>query len=331
MIEKILAGNSVAAIFPTGAGKSFCYQLPATLLPGITLVVSPLLSLMYDQLEFLKKHAIPAASLDSTLGRDEYQNVLARAKAGELKVLMISVERFRNERFRSHLLGMNISLLVVDEAHCMSEWGHNFRPEYLKLPIYKKEFSIRQILLLTATATTQVADNMCSKLGVEPQNLVRTGFYRKNLFLQVSPVTKHEKPNLLIKRLTGSEKLPTIIYVTLQKTAETVAGELTRSGIAAYPYHAGMENDARADIQNRFMAGSISCVVATIAFGMGIDKSDIRRIIHYDLPKSIEGYSQEIGRSGRDGTDARCELFADQSGITTLENFVYGDTPKKAA
>ncbi len=327
VVQKILAGHSAAAIFPTGAGKSLCYQLSALMLPGVTLVVSPLLSLMHDQLTFLKSRGVSAAALDSTLTREEYNSVLTGAVNGSLKILMISVERFRNERFRTHLAKMNISLLVVDEAHCISEWGHNFRPEYLKLPHYRNEFQIPQVLLLTATATEKVAADMCEKLNISPDNLVRTGFYRKNLTIQVTPVSQDQKMNLLIARIRQNPSLPTIIYVTLQLTAEEVAAALILAGIPAEPYHAGLDNDLRRDVQNRFMNGQLNVVAATIAFGMGIDKRDIRRVIHFDLPKSIEGYSQEIGRAGRDGSESLCELFACGDNITVLENFVYGDTP----
>lgn len=329
VISKILDGKSVSAIFPTGAGKSLCYQLPAVMLPGLTVVVSPLISLMHDQLDFLISHNVKAAALDSTLSREDYQLALQKAVTGELKVLMISVERFKNERFRSYLRKMKISLLVVDEAHCISEWGHNFRPEYLKLPGYCKEFSIPQVLLLTATATIAVADDMCKKLDIQDENCVRTGFYRDNLYLKVSPVTEEDKIPLLINRLKNSNDLPTIVYVTLQKTAFEVSNALKESGIDSEPYHAGLKNEQRASIQNRFMSGSLNCVVATIAFGMGIDKSDIRQVIHFDLPKSIENYSQEIGRAGRDGKKSVCEIFACSDGITVLENFIYGDTPTK--
>jgi ATP-dependent DNA helicase RecQ len=329
VILKVMKGQSVAAIFPTGAGKSLCYQLPAILLPEMTLVVSPLLSLMKDQLDFLLAHNISAARLDSTLKREEFNEVMEKAKNGELKILMVSVERFKNERFRYHLQNMNVSLLVIDEAHCISEWGHNFRPEYLKLPVYRKEFGIKQIMLLTATATKQVIDDMCRKLEVPHENVTITGFYRENLFLQITPVNESEKNQKLLQRINESPKAPTIVYVTLQKTAEKVAELLCLNKINAHPYHAGMKSEERELIQNRFMNGELDCVVATIAFGMGIDKENIRRIIHYDLPKSIESYSQEIGRSGRDGEKSFCEILANRDNINILENFIYGDTPEK--
>jgi ATP-dependent DNA helicase RecQ len=329
VIGKVLDHQSAAAIFPTGAGKSLCYQLPAMLLPGMTLVVSPLLSLMKDQLDFLQSNNIPAARLDSTLAKNEYNAILDSAKKGELKILMIAVERFKNERFRGQLEKMKVSLLVVDEAHCISEWGHNFRPEYLKLPAYQKEFGISQTLLLTATATTQVRDDMCAKFNMLKDNVFVTGFYRDNLFLQITPTDNSEKKNRLLQRIQKSPQDPTIVYVTLQKTAEDVAEFLCANQINAHPYHAGMENEKREQIQNKFMDGTLACIVATIAFGMGIDKKDIRRVIHYDLPKSIENYSQEIGRSGRDAMPALCEVLANRDNIHILENFIYGDTPEK--
>ena len=331
VIENLLAGQSAAAIFPTGAGKSLCYQLPALMLPGLTLVVSPLLSLMKDQIDFLQSHEIPAARLDSTLDRQSFNTVLEKARNGSLKILMISVERFRNERFRLQLKRMNISLLVVDEAHCISEWGHNFRPDYIKLPEYRREFGIKQVLLMTATATPPVVDDMCEKFAVARDRVTATGFYRDNLFLQISPVLLANKDASLTRRLMEAPEQPTIVYVTLQKTAEQVAAMLAKSGIKVSAYHAGMQSEAREEIQQRFMTGHLSCVVATIAFGMGIDKRDIRQVIHYDLPKSLENYSQETGRSGRDGEPSFCEVLAGLERLNVLENFTYGDTPEKEA
>ena len=331
VIDRLLAGQSAVAIFPTGAGKSLCYQLPAMLLPGLTLVVSPLLALMKDQVEFLRAKEIPAARLDSTLDRQAFNQVVEDARQGRLKILMISVERFRNERFRVHLKRMRISLLVIDEAHCISEWGHNFRPEYLKLPAYRKEFAIGQTLLLTATATPSVVDDMCTKFAIDRAHVTQTGFYRPNLFLQITPAPEEEKEAMLLARLSDRARRPAIVYVTLQKTAERLAAYLSSRGLAASAYHAGLQNEEREEVQQRFMAGEIDCVAATIAFGMGIDKSDIRCVIHFDLPKSLENYSQEVGRAGRDGRPAWCEVLANQDHLTVLENFVYGDTPEREA
>lgn len=329
VVSRILKNQSVAAIFPTGAGKSLCYQLPAMLLPHMTLVVSPLLSLMKDQIDFLSKNNIPAARLDNTLKREEYDAILAKAKKGELKILLISVERFKNERFRSQLQKINISLLVIDEAHCISEWGHNFRPEYLKLPIYRKQFGVQQVLLLTATATKEVVADMRDKFDISEENVISTGFYRNNLFLKVSPAPEREKQTQLLTRIAEDASASTIVYVTLQKTSEHISDFLKAQGIKASAYHAGMNNDDRELIQDEFIKGNINCVVATIAFGMGIDKKDIRRIIHYDIPKSIENYSQEIGRSGRDDKPSFCEVLANRDNVSILENFIYGDTPEK--
>lgn len=331
VVRSIMEGQSAVAIFPTGAGKSLCYQLPAALLPRMTLVVSPLLALMKDQLEFLKAKNIEAARLDSTLSRDEYAQIIEDAKSDKLKILMISVERFKNERFRHHIHQMRIGLLVVDEAHCISEWGHNFRPEYLKLPEYRKEFGIANVLLLTATATKEVQADMCEKFGVPAENVVSTGFYRNNLFLKVTPTRESEKLAQLNARINEDVRAPTIVYVTRQQTAEDVSEYLANRQVRAAAYHAGMPSDDREHVQNKFMAGDLHCVVATIAFGMGIDKDDIRRVFHYDLPKSIEGYSQEIGRAGRDGELALCEVLANRDSMHVLENFVYGDTPTKKA
>ncbi|VVN84863.1 ATP-dependent DNA helicase RecQ [Pseudomonas fluorescens] len=327
-VSAVLAGRSAAAIFPTGSGKSLCYQLPALLLPHLTLVVSPLLALMQDQLAFLARHGIAAASIDSVQSRDDANEVMARARSGELKILMISVERLKNERFRNFLQQVPISLLVVDEAHCISEWGHNFRPDYLKLPDYQRQFNIPQALLLTATATPKVIADMQAKFAIAADDVVTTGFYRPNLNLLVEPVRGQDKRRRLVEWLGERAGQPSIVYVTLQKTAEQIAQHLSQHGIAAEGYHAGLPNEKREAIQRRFMGGQCNCIVATIAFGMGIDKSDIRNVVHFDLPKSIENYSQEIGRAGRDGQPSDCLVLANRDSLNVLENFVYGDTPE---
>lgn len=328
-IRAVVAGRSAAAIFPTGSGKSLCYQLPALLLPHLTLVVSPLLALMQDQLAFLHRHGIAAASIDSAQSREQTSETMARAKSGELKILMISVERLKNERFRHFISQVPISLLVVDEAHCISEWGHNFRPDYLKLPDYQRQFNIPQVLLLTATATQPVIADMQAKFSIAADDVVTTGFYRPNLNLLVEPVSGFNKQRRLVEWLTDRAGQPTIVYVTQQKTAEQIAEHLAQRGFPASAYHAGMAHELRESIQRRFMAGELNCIVATIAFGMGIDKADIRNVVHYDLPKSVENYSQEIGRAGRDGNASDCLVLANRDSLSVLQNFVYGDTPER--
>ncbi|MGM1051421.1 MAG: RecQ family ATP-dependent DNA helicase [Pseudomonadota bacterium] len=333
VIEAVVAGRSAAAIFPTGSGKSLCYQLPALHLPHLTLVISPLLALMQDQLAFLQRHGIAAASIDSSQSREQAAAVMNGVERGEIRILMVSVERLKNERFRAFIGRIPISLMVIDEAHCISEWGHNFRPDYLKLPDYQREFGISQALLLTATATPRVIEDMRQRFAIADSDVTATGFYRPNLDLTVSPVAAESRPRALATwlraRQGGESAFPTIVYVTLQQTAERLAAYLSKAGIAATAYHAGLESERREAIQRNFMAGDISCIVATIAFGMGIDKADIRAVVHFDLPKSIENYSQEIGRAGRDGQPSECLMLAGRDTLGVLETFVYGDTPER--
>jgi len=326
-IEQLLNNQSSLAIFPTGSGKSLCYQLTALHLPNLTLVVSPLLALMKDQISFLNNKGIYAASLDSSQSSEQSHTVMGDVRAGKVKILMVSVERFKNERFREFINQVAISMLVVDEAHCISEWGHNFRPDYLKLPRYREELNIPLVLLLTATATKKVKRDMSERFAIEPQCIVQTGFYRSNLDLSVLSVKSADKSETLAN-IVREQQGPGIVYVTLQQSAEQVAQTLSQQGLSAVAYHAGLEDTLRYGIQDDFMAGKINVVVATIAFGMGIDKSDIRFVIHYDLPKSIENYSQEIGRAGRDGNPSNCYTLANLDGLNTVENFVYGDTPE---
>ena len=324
-------GAAALAVFPTGGGKSLCYQLPALLLEGITVVVSPLIALMKDQIDALGRRGIRAARLDSSLSLEESREVTEALRAGTLKLLYVAPERFNNERFTALLRELRISLFAVDEAHCVSEWGHNFRPDYLKLARAAKDVGAERILALTATATPAVVRDIRQEFGIPEQNAVVTGFYRENLTLETTPVRADARDALLVERLKTRPPGPTIVYVTLQKTAERVAGLLRAQGLPASAYHAGFESEDRERVQEEWMASGKGIVVATIAFGMGIDKADVRTVYHYNLPKGLESYSQEVGRAGRDGAPSVVELFACPEDVPTLENFAHGDTPTPEA
>ncbi len=318
------------AVFPTGGGKSLCYQMPALLLEGVTLVVSPLIALMKDQVDALRAKGIAAARLDSTLEREEYEAVIASLADGSLKILYVAPERLSNEGFRMRLKKMRIALVAIDEAHCISEWGHNFRPDYLKLAKLCQDLKVPRVLCLTATATPGVAADICAAFRIAKKDHVQLSFHRANLDLRVTPLMGRERKAYLLERLRGSEGAA-VVYVTLQQTAEEVATYLQKNGLAAQAYHAGMPDEFRAQAQEAFMAGSTRIIVATIAFGMGIDKADIRAVYHYNLPKSLENYTQETGRAGRDGKLSACELLACGDDLVTLQNFTYGDTPSPVA
>ncbi len=327
VINCLLEGRSAAAIFPTGSGKSLCYQLPSLLLPGLTLVVSPLLALMKDQIDSLRRKGMEAERLDSSLDEDEYRRVTDALRDGHIRLLFIAPERLSNERFLNLIRGKTISLLAVDEAHCISAWGHNFRPDYLKLADAARSLNVERVLALTATATPEVAKDMGTAFAIAPEDIINTGFYRPNLELRVSACRDSERPERLVQWLKARPPGSTIVYVSLQRHAEEVAEVLQKAGYQAAAYHAGMASDQRESTQENFMEGRTPIICATIAFGMGIDKADIRYIVHYHLPKGYESYMQETGRAGRDGLPSTCELFACPDDATTLENFVYGDTP----
>ena len=331
VITRLLAGKNVLSIFPTGGGKSLCYELPALLFDGLTLVISPLIALMKDQVDFLVSRDVPAARLDSSLEREELLQVYDDLNSGRLKLLYISPERLGNERFLYSLQHRRISLLAIDEAHCISEWGHNFRPDYLKIARLASQLDVGRVLTLTATATPEVAGDIARAFGIAEEDVVHTGFYRPNLDLYVTPGPAAVRSDLLLSRLRERPSGATIVYVTLQRTADEVADFLSDHGFAARAYHAGMETEDRNAVQDEFMASDRMIVVATIAFGMGVDKADIRYVYHYNLPKGLESYMQEIGRAGRDGRTSICEVLACADDIVTLENFSYGDTPTPEA
>lgn len=330
VVAALMEGRSALAIFPTGGGKSLCYQLPAVLLDGTALVVSPLLALMKDQVDGLIAKGVPAARLDSTLSADHYAETLSQLKQGELKLLYVSPEKLANTEFQKSLKGVNISLIAVDEAHCISEWGHNFRPDYLKLTTIFRKLRVSRILALTATATPKVETEIRRQFRIAKKDVVKLSFHRPNLDLRITPCSRDNRKSILLEKVSNCAK-PAIIYVTRQETAEEIATFLTKQKLNARAYHAGLRSDLRREIQEEFMGGEIEIVVATIAFGMGVDKSDIRAVFHYNLPKSLEGYTQEIGRAGRDGQPAICDLLACADDQTVLENFIFSDIPSERA
>ena len=250
VIEKILAGQSALAVFPTGSGKSLCYQLPALHLDGLTLVISPLIALMKDQIDFLHRRGVAAARLDSSVPAEEYRRIDADLRAGTLKLLYVAPERLSNERFIQKLRGLRIALLVIDEAHCISEWGHNFRPDYLKIARLSRQLRVERVLGLTATATPDVAEDICREFAIGADAFIHTGFYRPNLELRITPCREAERTPTLLDRLRSRPRGPTIVYVTLQRTAETVAAALAGAGFPARAYHAGLPNEERTAVQD---------------------------------------------------------------------------------
>ena len=307
IIENVLASRDSLVLMPTGGGKSLCYQLPALLLGGTTLVVSPLIALMKDQVDALNESGIPANFINSSLSEQDMRRVEAGVRNGSTKLLYIAPERLASQSFRKFLHELEINLIAIDEAHCISEWGHEFRPDYRNLRQLREEFPATPVIALTATATERVRDDIIGQLGLQDGGVFVSGFNRSNLNYSVRP--KSDAWERLIGLLENHIDQSTIIYCFSRQETEDLAADLTARGFEARPYHAGLDGDTRRRAQDDFIRDRVSIVVATIAFGMGIDKPDVRLVVHYSLPKSVEGYYQETGRAGRDGSPAECVLF----------------------
>ncbi|MCW2954419.1 MAG: ATP-dependent helicase, RecQ family [Conexibacter sp.] len=313
-VHAALADRDTLVVMPTGSGKSLCYQLPALMREDLAIVVSPLVSLMQDQVDGLRRIAPERVALiNAQQSAAENRDVLARAAAGRLRLLYVAPERFASPGFVSALEPVRIGLFVVDEAHCVSQWGHDFRPDYFRLADAARYVGARAIVALTATATPQVADDVVARLGLRDAVRVTTGFDRPNLSFAIVPCrTKAAKQRRLAAALREDGALPAIVYAGTRNGCEELAGLLEGElGEAVSVYHAGLGRDQRASVQRAFMGGETRVVVATNAFGMGVDKADVRTVCHETVPQSLEAYYQEAGRAGRDGRPARCLLFAE--------------------
>ena len=315
IIGDVLNCQDVLVLMPTGGGKSLCYQLPAVINDGITVVISPLISLMKDQVDDLMSIGVPAASINSTLDYNRVSKIKSELVKKHIKLLYVAPERIMIPDFFNFLQRLNISLIAVDEAHCISEWGHDFRPEYRKLNLLKTNFPATPLIALTSTAIPQVQNDIVNQLNMKNSKIYKASLNRKNLFYQIRP--KKEMYHHLLQYIKSHPGDSGIIYCQSRKSVDSLSGNLQREGIRALPYHAGLPSDERAENQEKFVKDDVEIITATIAFGMGIDKPNVRYVIHCDMPKSIEGYYQETGRAGRDGIKSDCILF-----------FSYGDKIK---
>jgi len=316
IINTVLDKKDALVIMPTGGGKSLCYQLPALRLDGVTLVVSPLIALMKDQVDALKANGVAAEFINSSLTADEIYQVQRKAQNGQLKILYIAPERLSVDSFKQFLENINVQLIAIDEAHCISEWGHDFRPEYRNLKKLRKDFPTIPVIALTATATIKVRKDIIEQLSLQKAQIFLRSFNRENLTYFVQP--KQGVFDQLLGLLEKHRDQSVIIYCSSRKTTEELTEDLKKAKFSVLPYHAGLDQQKRSTTQEKFIRDEISIIVATIAFGMGIDKPDVRLVVHYDLPKSLEGYYQETGRAGRDGLASECVLF-----------YSYGDKMKQ--
>ena len=320
IISKVLAKRDTLVLMPTGGGKSLCYQLPALRFKGLTLVVSPLIALMKDQVDGLRSNGVPAGLLNSTLPLQEASQVRDQAREGKIKILYVAPERLALPGFRRFLQSLDVSLIAIDEAHCISEWGHDFRPDYRNLKALRESFPGVPVIALTATATEPVREDIVNQLGLKKPEIFISSFNRPNLTYAIQPKT--EPLGALLRLLEKHQGGSAIIYRFSRKATEETALELSERGFNALPYHAGLEPDLRRETQEKFIRDQVQIVVATIAFGMGIDKPDVRLVVHYDLPKTVEGYYQETGRAGRDGLPSDCVLFYSHGDRSKQEYFI---------
>ena len=307
IITRVLAGDDCVVLMPTGGGKSLCFQLPAIMSDGIAIVISPLISLMKDQVDALKANGVTADFINSTLTQEEVTDIMIKAKTGKLKILYIAPERLSVQGFDNFLNSLSISLIAIDEAHCISEWGHDFRPDYRNLKILRDKFPSIPIIALTATATEKVREDIVRQLNLGRAKVYISSFNRPNLSYEVLP--KKDSLKTIVSLLNSYKDESVIIYCFSRNDTEKLVENLKIYGFKALPYHAGLDAEKRKENQEKFIRDKVNIMVATIAFGMGIDKPDVRLVIHHSLPKSVEGYYQETGRAGRDGLPARCVLL----------------------
>lgn len=320
VIENVLARRDTLAVMPTGGGKSLCYQIPSLLFNGLTVVVSPLISLMKDQVEQLRAFGVPSLFLNSSLSPQEYQQNMDYVKRGEVKLLYVAPETLLTPRILSLLSGLKVDLLTIDEAHCISEWGHDFRPEYRQIIEVRKRFPDAVCMALTATATSRVRQDIRQTLKFSTTNEFIASFNRENLYIEV--IRKQEPINQTLELLERYKDQSGIIYCFSRRQVDELAGYLATKGYSVRPYHAGLEDAQRKSNQEAFIRDDAQIIVATIAFGMGINKPNVRFVIHFDLPKSIEGYYQEIGRAGRDGLPAFCTLLYSYGDVAKINYFI---------
>jgi len=320
VIRNVLERRDTLAIMPTGGGKSLCYQIPALIFPGLTVVVSPLIALMKDQVEQIAQLGIPALFLNSSLSFEEYEANMARVINGQIKLLYVAPETLLTSRLFGLLSTVSLDCLTIDEAHCISEWGHDFRPEYRQLVEVRRRFPKAVCLALTATATQRVREDIKTTLGFSDSNQFIASFNRENLFIEVR--RKKDPASQAIQFLQGFPGQSGIVYCFSRRQVDDLSGLLQRQGFSARPYHAGLTDEQRKQNQELFIRDDIQIIVATIAFGMGINKPNVRFILHYDLPKSVEGYYQEIGRAGRDGLRAHCLLLYGYGDFLKLKYFI---------